>query len=73
LATFTGAFNPADLKLAKPVVSTAKVSLGFEGTIGADGNYQPALGERAEPVPSVSGGVVPEPRKLRLSGDSAVS
>ncbi|MFG1818039.1 alpha-L-fucosidase [Kribbella sp. NPDC049174] len=72
LATFAGVFNPADLKLAKPVVSTSKVSLGFEGKIGADGNYQPALGERADPAPSISGGVVPEPGRLRLSGDSAV-
>ncbi|MEI8408249.1 MULTISPECIES: alpha-L-fucosidase [unclassified Kribbella] len=73
LATFSGAFNPADLKLARPVVSTAKVSVGFEGAIGADGNYQPALGERADPVPSISGGTVPEPGRLRLSGAAGVS
>jgi alpha-L-fucosidase len=73
LATFSGAFNPADLQLARPVVSVAKVSVGFEGTIGAGGNYEPALGERAEPVPSITGGVIPEPGRLRLTRDSAIS
>ncbi|MEV0288468.1 alpha-L-fucosidase [Kribbella sp. NPDC050820] len=73
LATFSGAFNPADLRLAKPVVSTSKVAVGFEGAIGADGNYQPALGEKADPVPVVTGGVVTEPGRLRLSGKGGIS
>ncbi|TDO49153.1 alpha-L-fucosidase [Kribbella sp. VKM Ac-2527] len=70
LASFSGAFNPADLRLARPVVSTAKVSVGFEGAVGAGGTYQLALGEKADPAPVVSGGTVAEPGRLRLNDAS---
>jgi alpha-L-fucosidase len=73
LATFSGAFNPADLRLAKPVVSNAKVTIGFEGSVEADGRYRPALGEKADPAPAISGGVVTEPGRLRLSGSGGIS
>jgi alpha-L-fucosidase len=65
VATFSGAFNPADLRLAKPVVSMAKVSVGFEGSI-VEGRYRPALGEKAAPAPVVTGGRITEPGRLRL-------
>ncbi|GAB2598791.1 alpha-L-fucosidase [Kribbella endophytica] len=66
LATFSGAFNPGDLRLAKPVGSTAKVSVGFEGTI-SQGQYQPGLGEKASQL-AVAGGRITEPGRLKLSG-----
>ncbi len=68
LAPFSGAFDPADLKLARPVVSNAKVSIGFEGSVGTSGEYLPALGEKADPALSVSGGKVTQPGRLRLEG-----
>ncbi|MGC4941012.1 alpha-L-fucosidase [Kribbella sp. DT2] len=65
LATFSGAFNPGDLKLAKPVGSTAKVNVGFEGTISR-GKYQPGLGERGDLT--VADGRITQPGRLRLDG-----
>lgn len=65
LATFSGAFNPGDLRLAKPVGTTAKVSVGFEGAI-SQGKYVPALGEKGELA--IAGGRVTEPGRLRLDG-----
>jgi len=50
LATFSGAFNPAHLQFARPVVSTA--SVGFDGAIGADGNYEPEPSVVGEPEPA---------------------
>ncbi|MEV6282299.1 alpha-L-fucosidase [Kribbella sp. NPDC051770] len=66
LATFTGAFNPADLRLAKPIASTPKVSVGFEGTI-SQGQYAPGLGEKASQL-AVAGGKITEPGRLKLAG-----
>ncbi len=66
LATFSGAFNPGDLRLAKPVGSTAKVSVGFEGTI-EQGGYRPGLGEKASQL-MVAGGKIAEPGRLKLGG-----
>lgn len=71
LAPFTGPFDPADLKLARPVVTNTRVSVDFEGTVGASGAYQPALGEKSDPAPVVSGGTVTQPGRLRLDGGSS--
>ena len=71
LAPFTGAFDPADLRLARPVVSNTRLSVDFEGSVGASGSYVPALGEKADPAPVVAGGTITEPGRLRLSGHPA--
>ncbi|TWD79297.1 alpha-L-fucosidase [Kribbella amoyensis] len=68
VASFSGVFDPADLELARPVVSNARVSVGFEGTVGSAGAYQPALGEKADPAPVITGATVTEPGQLRLDG-----
>jgi len=70
LATFSGAFDPTDLALARPVVSNARVSIGFEGTLDPSGTYEPGLGETAKPAPTVSGGTITEPGRLHLTGAS---
>jgi hypothetical protein len=71
LAPFTGTFDPADLRLARPVVSNTRLSVDFEGSIGASGGYHPALGEKADPAPVVAGGKITEPGRLQLSGGSS--
>ena len=71
LAPFSGPFDPADLRLARPVVANTRLSVDFEGTVSASGSYQPALGEKADPAPIVAGGTVTQPGRLRLGGGSS--
>ncbi len=68
LAPFTGPFDPSDLKLARPVVSNTRLSVDFEGSVGTFGTYTPALGEKADPAPVVTGGRIDEPGRIQLAG-----
>lgn len=73
LATFSGAFDAADLRLARPIVSDTRLSVDFEGTIDASGTYHAALGEKADPAPVITGGTITQPGRLSLTGRTATA
>lgn len=72
VATFDGPFTPSDLALQTVTESSRVLRVDFEGAIDADDAYRPALGETAQPAPTIDG-TIPDTGRLTLGGGDGIT